>query len=131
MRYKVYDTWRKCFVTDDPCIILKPDGRLAVNEYGDETGIPHCIALFYPTDNDDYYIDEVGGVHDSGGGWAPDGSNCGECSNISCKICGVWNKTKFDNGHYQDHLVVDLPYELGEKLTNEGTPPQPCVQNKT
>lgn len=94
MRYKVYDTGRKCFVTDDPCIVLKPDGRLAVNEYGDEIGIPHCIALFYPTDSEDYYIDEVGGVHDSGCGWAPNGSNCGECSNISCKICGVWNKMK-------------------------------------
>lgn len=94
MRYKVYDTGRKCFVTDDPYIVLKPDGRLAVNEYGDEIGIPQCIALFYPTDRDDYYLDEVGGVHDSGRGWAPDGSNCGECSNISCKICGVWNRMK-------------------------------------
>lgn len=37
----------------------------------------------------------------------------------------------FDNGHYQDHLVVDLPYELGEKLTDEGTPPQPYLPNKT
>ena len=64
-KYKVYDTGRKCFVTDDPCIVLKPDGRLAVNECGDEVGIPHCIALFYPTDSGDYYIDEVGGVHDS------------------------------------------------------------------
>lgn len=93
MRYKVYDTWRKCIVTDDSCIVLKPDGRLAVNEYGDEIGIPHCIVLFYPTDSDDYYIDEAGGVHDSGCGWAPDGSNCGECSNISCKFCGVWKGT--------------------------------------
>ena len=96
MKYKVYDTGRKCFVTDDPCIVLKPDGRLAVNECGDEAGIPHCIALFYPTDSGDYYIDEVGGVHDSGCGWAPDGSNCGECSNTSCKNCGVWDKTKVD-----------------------------------
>ena len=94
IRYKVYDTWRKCFVPDDQSIVLKPDGRLAVNEYGDEIGIPYCIALFYPTDSDDYYIDEAGRVHDSGCGWEPDGSNCGECSNISCKICGVWNRMR-------------------------------------
>lgn len=57
-------------------------------------GVPGCIPLFFPTDSDDYYIDELGGVHDSGCGWAPDGTSCGECSHISCKICGVWNKTK-------------------------------------
>ena len=85
-------THEKMLFTDDPCIVLKPEGRPAVNEYGDEIGIPQCIALFYPTDRDDYYIDEVGGVHDSGCGWAPDGSNCSECSNISCKICSVWNR---------------------------------------
>lgn len=89
MRYKVYDTVRKWFVTDDPCIVLNPGGRLEVNKYGDE-----IIALFYPTDSEDYYIDEVGGVHDSGCGWAPDGSNCGECSNTSCKICDAWNRIK-------------------------------------
>lgn len=35
----------------------------------------------------------------------------------------------FDGFHYQDHLVVDLAYELGEKTTDDGTPiPQksPC-----
>ena len=36
MRYKVYDTVRKRFVTDDTCIVLKPDGRLVINEHGDE-----------------------------------------------------------------------------------------------
>lgn len=92
MRYKVYDTVKKCFVAYDPRIVLKPDGRLVINEHGDEIGISHCIALFYPTDSEDYYVDEIGGVHDSGCGWTPDGSNCGECSNISCKTCGVWNK---------------------------------------
>lgn len=43
MRYKVYDTVRKCFVADDQYIVLKPDGRLAVNEYGDEIGIPRRL----------------------------------------------------------------------------------------
>nr|DAG62541.1 MAG TPA: hypothetical protein [Caudoviricetes sp.] len=94
MRYKVYDTVRQKYITDDPDLILKPDGRLAVNDFGDEVGIPHCIVTFYPTDSEDYYIDELGGVHDSGCGWAPDGTNCGECSHMSCKICGVWNMRK-------------------------------------
>lgn len=90
MRYKVYDTIKKKFIADDSDMILKPNGRLALNDYGDEIGVSHCVALFYPTDSDDYYIDELGGIHDSGCGWAPDGTNCGECSHISCKICGVW-----------------------------------------
>ena len=90
MRYKVYDTVNRKYITDDPTLILKPDGRLASNDWGDEVGIPHCLALFYPTDSEDFYIDEAGGVHDSGVGWNPNGDNCGECSNISCKICGVW-----------------------------------------
>lgn len=92
MRYKVYNTAIKQYVTDDQDIILKPDGTLATNYYGDEIGLPHCIVLFYPTDSDDNYIDELGGVHDSGCGWNPNGEFCGECSNISCKICGVWNR---------------------------------------
>ncbi len=94
MRYKVYDTIKRQYITDDPTLILKPDGRLASNDYGDEIGIPHCIALFYPTDSNYFYIDEVGGVHASGNGFAPDGSNCGKCLNISCKTCAVWNRIK-------------------------------------
>ena len=53
MRYEVYDTIKQKFITDDPTLILKPNGRLASNDYGDEIGIPHCIALFYLTDSDD------------------------------------------------------------------------------
>lgn len=94
MRYKVYDTVYQKYITDDPDLILKPDGRLAVNDFGDETGIPNCVTMFCPTASDDYYIDELGGVHDSGCGWAPDGTFCGECSHMSCKICDVWSEMK-------------------------------------
>lgn len=55
MRYKVYDTIKKKFITNDSGLILKPNGRLAFNDYGDEVGVPHCITLFFPTDSDDYY----------------------------------------------------------------------------
>ena len=94
MRYKVYDTVRKRYITNDPTIILKPDGRLAINDYGDEIGIPYCIALFFPREDNSLYIDDVGGVHDSGLGWDPNGRPCGECSGISCSICGVWIERK-------------------------------------
>lgn len=93
MRYKVYDTVKKNFI-NDPALILKPDGTIATNCYGDEIGLPHCVALFFPTDSERYYIDDVGGVHDSGIGWTPNGDNCGECSNISCKVCGVWKSMR-------------------------------------
>ncbi len=91
MRYKVYDTAKKSYI-DDTDIILKSNGRLAVNDYGDEIGIPHCIALFYPTKNDAFYIDNIGGQHNSGHGWNPDGKFCRECSSISCELCEIWGK---------------------------------------
>ena len=31
--------------------------------------------------------DEIGGVHDEGIGWNPNGVWCGECSNITCVGC--------------------------------------------
>lgn len=37
------------------------------------------------------YIDDIGGHHDSGCGWAPDGTYCGECSKQSCRECTIWN----------------------------------------
>lgn len=40
------------------------------------------------------YIDEVGGVHDSGCGYDPFGIYCGECSNFTCFKCIVWEKRK-------------------------------------
>lgn len=33
--------------------------------------------------------DEVGGFHDEGLGWSPDGNFCGECSNGTCAACPV------------------------------------------
>lgn len=35
-------------------------------------------------------VDEVGGVHESGCGWHPDGTPCGECSNMSCGSCRMY-----------------------------------------
>ena len=90
MRYKVYDTINKKYITDDQDLILKPDGRIARNDYGDEVGIEGCVVLFYLTDSDIVYVDEEGGVHEDGHGWDPIGNSCGECSNISCKICSLW-----------------------------------------
>lgn len=33
------------------------------------------------------YYDEVGGFHDSGTGYSPNGIYCGECSRLSCRNC--------------------------------------------
>ena len=38
--------------------------------------------------------DEIGGVHDEGLGWNPNGVFCGECSNMNCKDCPSRNATK-------------------------------------
>lgn len=96
MRYKVYDTRTGKNVTDDPSWILKPDGSLKQNDYGDEIGVPNCVALFYFSESDDAYIDEVGGYHDAGCGVGPDGVPCGECSKLSCKICDIWRRPRID-----------------------------------
>lgn len=52
MKYRVYDTAKEKYVTDDPCWFLKPEGTLGYNDYVDETGVPHCIAEFSPGETD-------------------------------------------------------------------------------
>lgn len=36
------------------------------------------------------FKDPVGGWHEGGCGWDPDGEPCGECSNSNCGECIVW-----------------------------------------
>ena len=90
MRYKVYNTAEKKFVANDRDFILKPNGELCVNEYGDEIGRDDCIAIFFPTDDEHLYIDAVGGVHNRGVNIDPSDRNCPGCYNISCEICPSW-----------------------------------------
>lgn len=40
------------------------------------------------------FIDEVGGCHEGGCGWNPNGVFCGECSNSTCKGCVNENAEK-------------------------------------
>ena len=54
MRYKVYDTIKHKYITDDANFVLEPNGRLAINECGDTIEVPGCIPLFFLTDSDDY-----------------------------------------------------------------------------
>lgn len=35
------------------------------------------------------HIDNVGGIHEDGLGWNPNGVACGECSEISCENCSI------------------------------------------
>ena len=46
--------------------------------------------------NEDCWTDAIGGHHDSGMGWAPDGHWCGECCKSSCKGCKVWEAKKWE-----------------------------------
>lgn len=94
MKYEVYDLVTRKRITDDYNFVLKPDGRIAYNDYGDEIGLENVTAIFFPADNEHLYIDDIGGVHDSGCGCDPNGRDCGECSFITCSHCGVWDKRK-------------------------------------
>lgn len=50
-----------------------------------------------PVYDDAKWTDGVGGVHEDGCGWAPNGDFCGECSNETCENCSVWRNIKEDN----------------------------------
>lgn len=58
-------------------------------EAGDEVWIVErdedsdCLSGFH---------DEVGGYHEGGCGWDPNGHFCGECSDASCANCPVWRR---------------------------------------
>lgn len=44
--------------------------------------------------SDSAHNDEVGGHHDCGCGWNPNGVFCGECSTLSCNGCVNQDATK-------------------------------------
>lgn len=46
----------------------------------------HKLPIFFK-DVPEAYYDELGGFHDSGIGWNPNGNWCGECTVFSCKNC--------------------------------------------
>lgn len=48
-------------------------------------------------EDDAKWTDSVGGIHEDGCGWAPNGDFCGECSNESCENCSVWRNIREDN----------------------------------
>lgn len=65
MRYKVFDLTDNKYINEDN-LCLKPNGRIVINDYGDEIDIPHSNIdiKFYPTNADNYYFDENGEVYD-------------------------------------------------------------------
>lgn len=93
MKYKVYDlTTNECLSNvENTSIILTPEGNAYYNAYGDYYSIPNSVTIFYPRDNNEnWYIDDAGGIHEDGIGWNPNSEPCGECSCISCSICKNW-----------------------------------------
>ena len=58
--------------------------------YGFEAGVEWCACFVSWCANECGYIDSVGGHHDAGVGWMPDGHYCGECSHSTCEVCSIW-----------------------------------------
>ena len=50
-------------------------------------GKPYEVGIDLNHQMDDGYTDEVGGHHDGGIGWNPNGIWCGECVKRTCKGC--------------------------------------------
>lgn len=67
-------------------------GMIAYDEHGIQLSSKDISILYYPTASNDFHYDELGGFHDCGAGTSPDGQDCGECSNLSCKFCNVWRR---------------------------------------
>lgn len=44
------------------------------------------------------FYDEVGGYHEGGCGFDPDGDFCGECGSTSCATCEVWHRKQLEEG---------------------------------
>ena len=94
MRYEVLDLKTGENITNKLNFSLKTNGSIAYNINGNELYPENLTVIFFPTDNEHLYIDDAGGVHDSGCRCDPDGVDCGECSFITCSECGVWANRK-------------------------------------
>lgn len=64
-------------------------------------GVLHEINKYSPTNDvgissydKEEIVDEYGGIHSEGCGWAPNGQFCGECCNITCKGCPVLERMR-------------------------------------
>lgn len=94
MRYRIL-TKDGADITAETNILLYPDkGFVILTQNGSVMGKVDHTVLFYPTASDDLHYDDQGGAHDSGTGTSPEGTYCGECSNVSCKFCEVWTAKK-------------------------------------
>lgn len=73
------------WIYDEDCVICSHCGKafsLSSNY------CPNCGAeMEISNSDDDCYTDEVGGHHDCGIGWNPNGYWCGECPKLSCEGC--------------------------------------------
>ena len=58
------------------------------------------------------YVDSIGGWHEAGVGIMPDGTCCGECSNIDCGTCGVWQRRLNQKRTYGTWKCEECGHEL-------------------
>ena len=58
------------------------------------------------------YVDNVGGWHGSGTGNMPDGTECGECSNMECGDCVVWIEHQRQHQNYSHWKCEECGNEL-------------------
>ena len=71
----------------DEIVVIDVDGYIGESteseiEYAKSKG---KFISFYS--HPEAYYDDVGGFHDSGMGWNPNGNWCGECSKLTCREC--------------------------------------------
>ena len=74
--------------------------------------------LSYEWDNCGY-TDGVGGHHDCGVGWSPDGHYCGECNIDSCADCKISEWRQKTNPLPEDKFSITLKARIQHELRRE------------
>ena len=58
------------------------------------------------------FLDEAGGWHEGGCGTMPDGTFCGECCNINCAKCFVWQNRQRQKHNYSAWHCEECGHKL-------------------
>lgn len=74
---------------------LNEDGQVGCQKYIEALQMGIDALKKDNNDADEGFYDDIGGYHEAGMGWNPNGNWCGECSQSTCRECP--NKIQQEN----------------------------------